>query len=565
MAIFGERRQARILAAARRHERGASGFTYGLIVGLVAVVGILAVSNVGTAVSDLLGGTDVAISDPVDALSNHAPEITGIADQSTTAGGTIGPLAFTVSDPDGGESSLTVTAVSSNQSAVPDANIALGGSGSSRSITLTSAGLGTSVITVTVSDAYVSAVTSFTVQVLPGLVAWGQGNTYQLGDNGGVSRTLPVTAKDSTGTSVFTGATQVAMGHETAYALTGGGVQAWGWNGCGQIGDGTTLDRHLPATVLNEAGSAPLSGVSEITTTYCTACARVGGQALCWGSGALGSNPSGYSSSSNLPKTVRNSTDTGPLTGISQIAGGENYVCALISGGVWCWGINSHGQLGVNDTTARALPTQVKDAAGTGTLSGVSEIAVGSEHTCALISGNVWCWGYNAQGQLGNSATFNNTTGVWLPVQAGITGAEHIEAGDYHTCVIKTGNIWCWGSTQRGQLGNGQDQFNAGNRYTAAQVRDPAGTGFLTDIAEVGLAATFSCARSTDGHVWCWGQNVYGAIGNGATTCGTGTGIYANNDCPFPVPVKDSAGTGLLTGVTGLGRGSTSNFMMAIK
>ncbi|WP_322509251.1 hypothetical protein [Anaerolinea sp.] len=139
-----------------------------------------------------------------------------------------------------------------------------------------------------------------------------------------------------------------------------------------------------------------------------------------------------------------------PLSGIIQITAGGSHTCALTAASeVYCWGSNRSGEAGIGGYSDLAAP--VIPVPG---LSGISAIAAGKAHTCALTgAGTVYCWGYNYFGQLGDGTTTSSPT----PVQvSGLSNATAIAAGEDHTCaLVIDGTVRCWGMNWYGQLGDG--------------------------------------------------------------------------------------------------------------
>ena len=140
------------------------------------------------------------------------------------------------------------------------------------------------------------------------------------------------------------------------------------------------------------------------------------------------------------------------LAEATQVAAGFRHTCALTAtGGVKCWGLNTSGQLG-DGTTAdyRTAPADVS-----GLTSGVTAIAAGDRHTCALTTAGVKCWGRNTEGQLGNNATTNSATPVAVSGLDAAAGVTAIAAGLNHTCAITAAGVKCWGDNSYGQIGDG--------------------------------------------------------------------------------------------------------------
>ena len=161
------------------------------------------------------------------------------------------------------------------------------------------------------------------------------------------------------------------------------------------------------------------------------------------------------------------SAQTAVVATVLAISAGGSHTCALSSTGtVKCWGYNGGGQLGNGTTANSSTPVQVKDVAGTSTLSNVTQVSAGGSHSCALLSGGmVECWGYNDDGELGDGTTADSSTPVQVKGVGGtgtLSNVTQISAGSYHTCVLLTDNtVECWGYNYYGQLGNGEIGYRA--------------------------------------------------------------------------------------------------------
>jgi alpha-tubulin suppressor-like RCC1 family protein len=202
----------------------------------------------------------------------------------------------------------------------------------------------------------------------------------------------PHSAKPTTIAGLASVAHVVVGGHHVCALRREGSVLCWGDNDAGQLGDGTYVSHPTPTPV------APLTDVAQLNARGASTCARSKqGAVHCWG---------------NLLNDLRQPklSVPFPIAGITAttIGVGAAHACAVATdGSAWCWGANTHGQLGDGSNNPSNKPVRVAK------LPSVEDIAAGDGHTCAReAKGSVWCWGRNAFGQLGNGSTDGSSTPV---------------------------------------------------------------------------------------------------------------------------------------------------------
>lgn len=323
------------------------------------------------------------------------------------------------------------------------------------------------------------------------LWTWGD-NTYgQLGNG-----TTSVTGTPSpTQLGSATDWASISVGAYTVHAIKANGtLYGWGFNGNGEVGDGTNTNRTSPVQI----GSSNL-WTSVSSGRVFSIGLRADGTLWAWGSNAFGQVGVGSATSAfNSPQQIGSGQDWASIS-----AGYEHAAAVKVSGTLWAWGRNQNGQLGQGATgTYNTSPIQVGSA---GTWVAVS---CGRGHTLGLqANGTVYSWGDNTAGQLGTG----NLTAQLSPLAVRTLSNNWIQisTGNNHTLALKSdGTIWGWGANNSGQLGNGSTSAKS----------TPTQIGTASDWVAVSAGTSFSLGLRADGTIWSWGSNSSGQLGNSSAT-----------------------------------------------
>ncbi|HMJ79117.1 MAG TPA: PKD domain-containing protein [Iamia sp.] len=336
---------------------------------------------------------------------------------------------------------------------------------------------------------------------------WGQDTFGQLGNGPALTALQTSPSPVATPTGATWASIEVGINHACGVTSDSAGY-CWGNNASRQLGKGNTFGNNdAPVAVVTGAGEA----WATITAGNAHSCGvTTVGTGYCWGSdnsGRLG-NGAFTTADQHSPSPL-----FGTTSGWARIDAGNAHTCGVRNDGTgFCWGAAFSGALGNGDT---ATPQQSPSSVAAPDASGWSTIVAGSQHSCGVTgAGAAYCWGIeDVDGRLGNGPA---TTGIHSTpspiVTPGGTTWSTIAAGNQHSCAVTTaGAAYCWGDDTNGKVGNGA---TTGAQDSPVAVAAPA-SGTWTAIS-VGTAHT--CALATVGLASCWGNDSVGEGGNGAAT-----------------------------------------------
>lgn len=373
------------------------------------------------------------------------------------------------------------------------------------------------------SQVRVSAGANYTCAITPTtgrVFCWGLNNRGQLGTGSTVDDLSTPTAIRIPRRPLnerITSFIDISAGYQHACALTTDGkIFCWGDNVHSQLGADTPDFTRVPRLVQWPFASAIPTTFQQLSAGGDHTCALAAGKVYCWGGGAGGQLGNGMNPiSSSVPMSVSLPRK------VTQVSAGWLHTCALTDAGeVYCWGVNNHGQLGDGTKTIRNSPVKIDS-----TLAFVSISAGMGFHTCGVAkNGQAYCWGFNDRGQMGNGTVGGEDSLVPSAV-VDVKGFASISAGERHNCAKKSSDIsfppnlpaaeqvYCWGTNASGELGNGTPSLN-----------EPSPTAVRIDPSRFGtvrfLSAGFehTCVRTSRRTTLCWGSNGSGQIGDGTKT-----------------------------------------------
>jgi alpha-tubulin suppressor-like RCC1 family protein len=286
-------------------------------------------------------------------------------------------------------------------------------------------------------------------------------------------------------------ASTLVAGQDHSCIIQAGAVHCTGGNATGEVGNNTdrSVSRFTPTAVLLDKATLIAAGLN-------TNCALRDNELYCWGSGANGETGLG----SDLDEITAPSKALLEGPGISRIAVGRSHACAVKAGALYCWGDNANGQLGLSMDQARVLsPSMVP-----GLDEGVSWVATGNDFTCAVKSTKLYCFGNNVRGQLATGDTLSSS--VPKLVQALTDPVATVYAGGFQACAVAKSKTYCWGDNTSAQLGIGSASNDP--------VSTPRAVSLSAPPAQIAIGLSHMCA-AVKGELLCWGSNQFGQAGTG--------------------------------------------------
>lgn len=333
-----------------------------------------------------------------------------------------------------------------------------------------------------------------------GVVCWGQNDLGQIGNGGGAGPGPGPVLID--GGAPLSGAIGVATGWNTACAFVGGGTVAC-WGG------GSTIGLAYDTQVVYATPQPPIQGASLLALADKHGCWLTGGSLTCvtydgYEDVAFGDPDA----STSGPTVVTVPPPSGAVTPYAQVVSSPYFTCVLDGAGrVYCLGDDSAREVDPNSATSLPVTSFVPVSLPAST---VDELSVLEQATCARAQGHVYCWGNSymaATGGLpdGGSAPVNE---IGYADQSFITNAVKLASGETHTCaLLQTQQVVCWGDNTDHQLGRGEPIAQPGGTSTVAQIVALGDGGAFGGVTDIGAGGLHSCAMTSDGSLWCWGEN----------------------------------------------------------
>ncbi|MFP4187381.1 MAG: InlB B-repeat-containing protein [Acholeplasmataceae bacterium] len=358
------------------------------------------------------------------------------------------------------------------------------------------------------------------------IYTWGRNHSGQLGNNDTLDQWLPTDVTEyfslSSGDFVHEEEEVIVSAHangdHSASITSYGHLFVWGNNSSGQVGDNTTTDRNTGIKITSQFNLATGENIDIASTGNdhnLTVTSQ--GRIFVWGSNSFGTLGDGTTTNMNSPSevTARFNLDWGEYI-IDVFSGDQTSFAITSEDRIFAWGNNTYGQLGDGTTDHRDLPVEITNRfPGLNPDEVIVDIVGGAYHTLALTSdGNLFAWGRNWLGQLGDGTTDDRHSPVNInehfSFDAGVT-VESIAAGENHSVAIDSdGDVYSWGDNLFGQLGNGEQ----GQQTSPINITEE----FAFDAEEIPIhiaaGRLHNVLTTSENRIFTWGNNGSGQLGN---------------------------------------------------
>jgi len=337
--------------------------------------------------------------------------------------------------------------------------------------------------------------TTTTTTIAPAIIsgtlwAWGYNGKGQLGDGTVLAKSSPIQiGSDNDWKSIIANSGTNPASHTMALK-TNGTLWAWGYNEFGQLGDGTVVDKLSPIQIGSDSDWESISVGSNFTIAI-----KTDRTLWAWGNNLKGQLGDGTGINKNSPIQIGSDNDWESIS-----AGGESAFALKINGTLWAWGLSRFCQLGNGMSSPNQLsPIQI------GSGSDWKLISTGENSTIALKNdGTLWAWGYNEFGQLGvgpprstlDTPTLIGSDNDWKSISVG---------GNFAIALKTNRTLWAWGYNGQHQLGDG----------TWVDKTSPVQIGSDNDWESISAGTAHTVALKTNGTLWAWGANGSGQLGKG--------------------------------------------------
>ncbi len=341
--------------------------------------------------------------------------------------------------------------------------------------------------------------------------------------------------------------------------MENGDLYCWGYNGNGEIGNGTTKDQLIPFRVLSNVKSVSYSYYSHYTSSSSVSAITENGDLYCWGYNGNGQIGNGTTKNQLTPFKV--------LSNVKYVSYSLSYSISAIteSGDLYCWGRNNCGEVGNGSTDKQMTPVKVLSNVKSISYSYADPGGASSSVSAIKENGDLYCWGLNEDGEVGNDSTTKQT----IPVKV-LSDVKSVSYSDYSsvTAITENGDLYCWGYNSSGQVGNG----TAENQLTPYKVLFEDSSD---NIARFTLSETTSAILNENNSSFTFSGHIYLKDGKTASSaewqsiinninwtssdpsvvtdikCLPVTGVNGQRDIEITVSVSlKSAGTATVTGTT---------------